>query len=94
MVDFNQILLIVIIVILTGILTFVGIQIIILLKQIQKTVAKANQVLDQLQTLIQKIGNPGQSFNNIVSGIKQGANLVEIIRQLIHQKKQPTHEQQ
>mgnify|MGYP006303797787 CR=1 FL=1 len=86
MFTFNQALLIVVIVLITGVLTFVGIQIILLLKELRKTVQRTNEVIDEIEVLIHKLGNPGQSLNNIITGVKQGINLVELIRTFFQKK--------
>lgn len=91
MLNFNQALLILVIVLLTGLLTFVGIQVILLLKELRRTIDRANQILDEVGLLIHKISNPSQSLENIITGIKQGVNLIEIIRDFFRQKKQESY---
>ncbi len=91
MFTFNQALLIVVIVLITGVLTFVGIQIILLLKELRKTIQRTNEVIDEIELLIHKLGNPGQSLNNIITGVKQGINLVEVIRTFFEKKNKDTY---
>ena len=79
MVTLTQTLLIIVITVLTVIITAIGVQLYLLLRDVRKTLGHTNAILDQADELIHKLSNPAASITGIVSGLKEGANIIETI---------------
>jgi len=78
--------LIAVISILTIVLTIVGIQIIILLRKVNKTLGKFNSTLDTAQNLIHNFSNPFSDLKSLGQGVKTGLHVAEYIGTWIKNK--------
>lgn len=87
MLTLTQTLLIIVIVVLTSLLTVVGVQLVFILKEVRKTLVHVNQVLDQADHAIARITAPAQTLIHLVDGLKQGAKLVELVAKRLPEKK-------
>jgi len=92
MVTFTQTLLIVVITVLTVIITGIGVQLFLLLKEIRSTVTRANSILDQADGLINKLSHPAASVNNLITGLKEGVTLIETISGIFSRRKTQSSE--
>lgn len=79
MVTLTQTLLIIVITVLTVIITAIGVQLFLLLKEVRSSLARANSILDQTDSLINKLSHPASSINNLLTGLKEGVNLIDTI---------------
>ena len=86
MVTLTQTLLIIVITVLTVVLTAIGIQFFLLIKELRHTLMRANNIMDELQELITKISHPAASVNNLLSGLKEGINLIDTVTGLFRKK--------
>lgn len=75
-----QILLVSTITTLTIILSLVGIQLIFVLRELKKSVEKANLILDDTQNLTSKVSRSSDSLSNMISGIKAGLSLLGMFK--------------
>lgn len=78
--DTAQLLLSIVIVLLTLILLVLGVQIFFVLREFQKTVRKANKVLDDTSVITESISGPISNFSMLTSGIKAGAFLAQLLK--------------
>ena len=69
-----------IIIVLTVLLVVLGIQVFFILREFRKTVAKANKVLDKTNLITESVATPISSFSSILSGIKTGANFINLLK--------------
>jgi len=79
MYDPAQILLIVIIIILTVFLIILGIQVSLILKDLRKTIAKANKVLDDSAEITEAVKGPVVGLSTAIMGFKAGSTLLGLI---------------
>ncbi len=82
MFDPAQILLFIVIIILTTLLVALGIQVYFVLKDLRKTLAKANRVLDNTGEITQNVSAPLSSLSSVLMGLKAGGALANIIKKV------------
>lgn len=75
MLDTVQIVLLFIIVIVSLLLVILGIQVFIILKELRRTISKANSVLDHASSITQSVSGPLHSLFSLTSGLKTGSIL-------------------
>lgn len=80
--DTAQIILIVVVVVLTGLLLILGIQVYLILQEFRKTISKANKVLEDVELLAQSIANPVAKFSSLAESFKTGALIASIVKML------------
>ena len=80
MTDPAQILLFIVIIILTLLLLILGIQVFFILKDLRKTITKANKVLDNTGDITQSVSQPLSSLASILMGLKMGGTIAKIIK--------------
>ena len=81
--DFAQITLIAVIILLTVLLIALGVQVFLILRELRKTVSKANRVLDNTESITQSVSAPLSSLSSISMGIKTGASFLNLIKKII-----------
>ena len=79
MYDPAQILLFIIIITLTIFLVILGIQVSLILKDLRKTIAKANKVLDDSGQITEAVRGPLVGLSNTIMGFKAGNTLLNLI---------------
>ena len=87
--DSTQLILIIVIVLLTLLLLALGIQVFFVLKELRKTVFKANKVLDNTDVITQSVSGPISSLSSMVSGVKTGASLISLFKKVISKDEEP-----
>ena len=75
MLDTNQILLISVVVVLTLLLSVVGVQVFFILREVQRSIQKMNKMLDDIGTVTESIAKPLASLSNSITGISGLAGL-------------------
>lgn len=63
--------------VLTIVLTIVGIQMILVLVELKRTLSRVNMVIDAAEDKISRIVNPLQSLGGAVTGIRTGLRVFE-----------------
>lgn len=82
MTDPAQILLFIVIIILTLLLLVLGIQVFFILKDLRKTISKANKVLDNTGDITQSVSQPLTSISGVLMGLKAGGVIAKIIKKV------------
>lgn len=77
--DPAQILLFVIIIILMILLIVLGIQVYLVLKDIRKTLVKANRVLDNTGDITEAVAGPVTGLSTAIMGVKAGSSLMGLV---------------
>jgi len=85
--DSAQIILIIVIILLTGLLSVLGVQVFFILKELRKTVSKANKVLDNTNVITQSVSSPISSLSSIAAGVKTGATFISLFKKIISKDK-------
>lgn len=80
MYDPAQILLFIIIIILTVFLVILGIQVFLILKDLRKTIAKANKVLDDSGEITEAVKGPIVGLSSAIMGFKTGNTLLNLLK--------------
>lgn len=86
--DPAQLILVIVIVLLTIILLILGIQVFLILRDFQKTVKKANKVLDDTGVITESVAGPVSNLSMLASGIKAGAFIAQLLKGHSKKKKE------
>lgn len=81
--DFAQITLFIVIVILAIVLVALGVQVFFILRDFRKTVFKANKVLDNTNVITESVSSPLSSLSSLAAGIKTGASIIRLFKKII-----------
>ena len=81
--DFAQIILVAVIILLTVLLIALGVQVFFIRREFRKTVYKANKVLDNTESITQSVSAPLSSLSSISTGIKSGVTFLSLIKKII-----------
>jgi hypothetical protein len=80
MTDPAQTALFLIIVILTILLVILGVQVFFILRELRKTLEKANKVLDDTGVITESVSKPISSLSTLAMGLKTGATIAKIFQ--------------
>jgi hypothetical protein len=83
----SQIISLVSISVLTVVAVIVGIELIIVLKELKKTLTKANHTIDTAEETLEKISQPAVGLFAIIEGFRQSGKIVETISHLLGRDK-------
>lgn len=87
MIDPAQTALFLVIIVLTILLVVLGIQVFFILRELRKTIEKANKILDDTSTITESVSGPIQSLSSLTMGLKTGATLAKLFDRKKHHKK-------
>ncbi|MCL4353426.1 hypothetical protein M1615_03110 [Patescibacteria group bacterium] len=79
MINTAQIALLFVVLLLTLLLLVLGVQVFFILRELRRTVSKANKVLDDTGTITQSVSGPISNLSNLVTGVKVGSALAKIL---------------
>lgn len=79
----SETLLLVIIALLTVNILFVGVYIVLVLKEVRQAIAKMNQILDSFSTISSAIANPVSSASGFFSAIVEGVKAFHQIQDTV-----------
>ena len=71
----TQILLVGVVTVLTGILTLIGVQVFLILKEIKRSIEKMNKMLDDAGLISESVARPIASLSNSITGVSGIAGL-------------------
>ena len=85
MIDLVQLILFVVILVLTALLVFLGIQVFFILKEVRKTLEKTNGMLDSTGAIVPNISKPIASLSSLSFNFKAGTILtvVKLVKSLL-----------
>lgn len=87
MVDLSQVLLVIVITTLTLLLTFIGIQIVYILREVRRTIEKVNKMLDDAGMITESIAHPIAGLGGMIDGLKSGAKAIEAVGNFLSRKR-------
>ena len=87
MVDLTQTLLIIVITVLTILLSFIGIQVVFILREVRRSLEKVNKMLDDFGLITESIAHPIAGLGGVIDGLKSGIKTVETFGKLLSKKK-------
>jgi uncharacterized protein YoxC len=79
MIDPAQTALILVIIVLTILLVVLGIQVFFILRELRKTIDKANKVLDDTEVITKAVSGPVANLSDMASGVKLGSFVASIL---------------
>lgn len=79
MIDITQALLTSVIIILTAMLTVIGIQVYLILREFRHTLQKANKVLDDTGVISESVSKPISLASTLLLGVRGGGSLVKAL---------------
>ena len=88
MFDPAQIILLVVVITLTILLVVLGIQVYLMLKDLRKTLDKANKVLDNTEEITGSVSAPINSISSVLMGLKAGGALASLIKKFSDSSKE------
>lgn len=83
MIDSAQTILFVVIIVLAVLFSVLGWQVFFILRDLRKTVDKANKVLDNTSVITQSVSAPISSLSSLVMGIKTGSSFINLFKKII-----------
>ncbi|MCH7951690.1 hypothetical protein IH980_03070 [Patescibacteria group bacterium] len=87
MVDLSQVLLVIVITTLTILLSFIGVQIVHILREVRRTIEKVNKMLDDAGMITESIAHPISGLGGMIDGLKTGVKAIETIGNFLTRKK-------
>lgn len=88
MIDPAQTALFLVIIVLTILLLVLGTQVFFILRELRKTVDKANKVLDDTGVITESVSGPISSLSNLASGVRAGAAIASLLKKGKKDKKE------
>lgn len=85
--DLPQILLLTAIFVISIILTVIGVQIMILLRDARETMKKADHLIDNLDFLSSSIVHSSSTFSHLSTSLQSGLQIVGLVSKLLSKKK-------
>ena len=79
MINLTQVILVVVITTLTILLTFIGIQVVYILKDLRETLQKVNKIVGQAESLTAAISKPITGISSLVEGIQSSLKIAELL---------------
>ena len=92
MIDFIQIVLFAVIVILTFLLITLGIQVYFILKEVRRTLEKTNKVLENTETITESVSKPISSLASVAMTFNKTGSILaiaKIIKMILHPDDKP-----
>ena len=77
--ELTQVLLVIVVVVLTGILSLVGVQLFLILKEVRLSIRKLNKILEDAGVVSESVAKPAASLSGFLTGLKGGADLVKLL---------------
>jgi hypothetical protein len=87
MFDPAQIIIILVILALTLLLLVLGVQVFIILKELRKTIEKANKVLDNTENITGSVSAPISSLSSVLMGLKAGGAVAKLLKKVTEDEK-------
>lgn len=81
--DIAQVALFVVIIVLAILLVALGVQVFFILRELRKTVSKANKVLDNTDVITGSVSAPLSSLSSLSAGIKTAAPILNFFKKII-----------
>lgn len=79
MINLTQVILVVVITTLTILLTFIGIQVVYILKDLRETLQKVNKIVGQAESLTAAISKPITGISSLIEGIQSSLKIAELL---------------
>ncbi len=92
MFDPAQILLFIVIITLTVLLVVLGIQVFFILRDLRKTISKANKVLDNTGEITESVSAPLSGLSSVLMGLKAGGVVAKIVKKATEEDKEEEKE--
>ncbi len=84
--DLSQTLLLIIIVVISVILTVIGIQVIIILRDAKHSLRRVDNILEDTEYLTRNLTRSSATFAHLTEGLKSGMQLVSTITEIVSSK--------
>ena len=68
----------------------IGVQLILILKELRHSMLKFNKVLDTAESCLQRLSQPATAIAGILEGFKQSSTLVQTITSFLNRNRPPT----
>lgn len=92
MINLTQIILVVVITTLTILLTFIGIQVVYILKDLRETLKRINKIADNAEVISSAVVKPVTGVAALVEGIQSSIRIAELLGRLKKEGKKPISE--
>lgn len=75
-------------ILLTSVAIVIGVQLMLVLKELRYSLSKLNQTLDVAEETLEKLSQPAVGFFAIIEGFRQSGKIIETISHLLGKDKQ------
>ncbi len=79
MIDATQLLLGFVILVVTGMLTVICVQVYFILREFRKTLTKANKVLDDTGVISESVSKPMSMISTLMTGLRGGSKIASLL---------------
>jgi hypothetical protein len=86
MIDFEKTLLLIVIVMLTTLLGVIGVQVVLILRDLRKLIARTNDLIDRVETKVSSFTNPFQNVSSFIDSFRDGVRIFESVSGMINRK--------
>jgi hypothetical protein len=80
--DPAQIIIFIVVIALTSLLLFLGVQAFYVLREFRQTLVKTNKILDTANEITESISNPVSAFSSVISGVKTGSVIASLFKKM------------
>lgn len=87
-IDTAQGVLLFVLIVLTILLLVLGVQVFFILRELRRTVTKANKVLDDTGAITESVSGPISSLSTVMAGVKAGASIASLFKKKKHKQKE------
>lgn len=96
MIDLVQLVLLTVIIVLTLLLVFLGIQVFFILGEVRKTVTKTNGILDKADSITESVKTPLSALSTLAIGVKATSliSIAKFVKNLISHEKNTNDERE
>ena len=81
--EVTQILLVIVVLVLTTIISIVGVEVFLILREVRQSVRKTNKILDDAGLISESVAKPIVGMSNFLTGLKSGLGMVKKVTELL-----------
>ncbi len=83
--DTTQVILIAIVIVLAILLVAIGVQAFFVLRDLRKSLVRANMVFDEVEDIVERIKSPIETLGSVATGLTTGVGIAHFLKK-IHEK--------
>lgn len=92
MITLTQVVLVIVITTLTVLLTFIGIQVVYILKDLRGSLRRINKIIDNAEAITDAVVRPIEGISSVVEGLQSSLKIAELLGYVKDRAKKTAHE--